>query len=73
MRDINHQSYCREVDARKARFKEGSVHGGTCPDEKRGLRPQPSARITLAGAPGFEPGDGGTKSRCLTAWPRPIG
>ena len=26
----------------------------------------------LAGAPGFEPGDGGTKNRCLTAWRRPI-
>jgi hypothetical protein len=26
----------------------------------------------LAGAPGFEPGDGGTKNRCLTTWLRPI-
>lgn len=26
----------------------------------------------LAGAPGFEPGDGGIKIRCLTAWLRPI-
>src|SRR6185437_10559797 len=25
----------------------------------------------LAGAPGFEPGDGGIKIRCLTAWLRP--
>jgi hypothetical protein len=25
----------------------------------------------MAGAPGFEPGDGGTKNRCLTAWLRP--
>src|SRR5687768_2699512 len=25
----------------------------------------------LAGAPGFEPGDGGTKNRCLTTWLRP--
>ena len=25
----------------------------------------------LAGAPGFEPGNGGTKNRCLTAWLRP--
>ncbi len=27
----------------------------------------------LAGAPGFEPGNGGTKNRCLTAWRRPNG
>ena len=27
----------------------------------------------MAGAPGFEPGNGGTKNRCLTAWRRPIG
>ena len=25
----------------------------------------------LAGAPGFEPGNGGTKNRCLTTWRRP--
>lgn len=25
----------------------------------------------MAGAPGFEPGDAGTKNRCLTAWLRP--
>ena len=25
----------------------------------------------LAGAPGFEPGNGGTKNRCLTTWLRP--
>ncbi len=25
----------------------------------------------MAGAPGFEPGNGGTKNRCLTAWRRP--
>ena len=28
---------------------------------------------TVAGAPGFEPGNGGTKNRCLTAWRRPTG
>src|SRR5438552_13417552 len=28
---------------------------------------------SLAGAPGFEPGNGGIKIRCLTAWLRPIG
>ncbi len=27
----------------------------------------------LAGAPGFEPGNGGTKNRCLTTWRRPNG
>src|SRR5918993_3221051 len=27
----------------------------------------------LAGAPGFEPGNGGTKNRCLTSWRRPNG
>ena len=26
---------------------------------------------TLAGAPGFEPGNGGIKIRCLTTWLRP--
>ena len=25
----------------------------------------------MAGAPGFEPGNGGTKNRCLTTWRRP--
>ena len=25
----------------------------------------------VVGAPGFEPGNGGTKNRCLTAWRRP--
>ena len=25
----------------------------------------------MVGAPGFEPGNGGTKNRCLTAWRRP--
>jgi hypothetical protein len=29
-------------------------------------------RHSLAGAPGFEPGNGGTKNRCLTAWRRPM-
>ena len=29
--------------------------------------------MVVAGAPGFEPGDGGTKNRCLTAWLRPNG
>src|ERR1700732_3027762 len=38
---------------------------------------QPALIITdksaanLAGAPGFEPGDGGIKIRCLTTWLRP--
>ena len=27
----------------------------------------------MAGAEGFEPPNGGTKSRCLTTWRRPIG
>jgi hypothetical protein len=27
----------------------------------------------LAGAPGFEPGNGGIKIRCLTTWLRPNG
>jgi hypothetical protein len=29
-------------------------------------------RVLLTGALGFEPRDGGTKTRCLTAWLRPI-
>ena len=29
--------------------------------------------MEMAGAPGIEPGNGGTKNRCLTAWLRPIG
>src|SRR3954464_3292088 len=28
-------------------------------------------KYQLAGAPGFEPGDGGIKIRCLTTWLRP--
>ncbi len=28
--------------------------------------------MELAGAPGFEPGNGGIKIRCLTTWLRPI-
>jgi hypothetical protein len=37
--------------------------------------PDPGQRGSagLAGAPGFEPGNGGTKNRCLTAWRRPNG
>ena len=27
--------------------------------------------MDMAGAPGFEPGNAGTKNRCLTAWRRP--
>ena len=27
--------------------------------------------LSLAGVPGFEPGNGGTKIRCLTAWLHP--
>src|SRR5688572_29920455 len=38
----------------------------------RGARPL-KALEKVAGAPGFEPGNGGTKNRCLTAWRRPIG
>jgi hypothetical protein len=30
-------------------------------------------RRRVAGAPGFEPGNGGIKIRCLTTWLRPIG
>jgi hypothetical protein len=30
------------------------------------------ARAALAGAPGFEPGNGGIKIPCLTTWLRPI-
>lgn len=30
-----------------------------------------AAMRVVAGAPGFEPGNGGTKNRCLTAWRRP--
>ena len=30
-----------------------------------------SIRQSVAGAPGFEPGNHGIKTRCLTAWPRP--
>src|SRR5260370_27831967 len=30
-----------------------------------------TGRLCLAGAPGFEPGNGGFKVRCLTAWRRP--
>jgi hypothetical protein len=30
-----------------------------------------SANRNMAGAPGFEPGYDGIKTRCLTAWRRP--
>ncbi len=36
-----------------------------------GARRNRSCEGELAGAPGFEPGNGGTKNRCLTAWRRP--
>ena len=36
----------------------------------RGRGDKPLRR--LAGAPGLEPGNGGIKIRCLTAWLRPI-
>jgi hypothetical protein len=45
-------------------------------DWERCSRLQPTVKFHdqyLAGAPGFEPGDGGTKNRCLTAWLRPTG
>src|SRR5206468_161664 len=34
-------------------------------------RPQAIKGKTLAGAPGFEPGNAGIKIRCLTTWLRP--
>src|SRR6185436_626688 len=38
----------------------------------RGHRPNSQRPDWLAGAPGFEPGNGGIKIRCLTTWLRPI-
>src|SRR4051812_39276728 len=35
------------------------------------VRHPQSGCLGLAGAPGFEPGDGGIKIRCLTTWLRP--
>jgi hypothetical protein len=36
-----------------------------------GKRNDPQRPDWLAGAPGFEPGNGGIKIRCLTTWLRP--
>ena len=47
------------------RFRE-STHPSRSPLETNNLSEK------LAGAAGFEPANGGTKSRCLTAWRRPI-
>ena len=65
------QSSSRPVSAEMARlhrnlndtgsFRDMSVHSGA-------LMPEAG----LAGAPGFEPGNGGIKIRCLTTWLRPI-
>jgi hypothetical protein len=35
-------------------------------------RPRTFVNSSVAGAPGFEPGNGGIKIRCLTTWLRPI-
>src|ERR1700680_3431095 len=35
-------------------------------------KPMTLPEFRLAGAPGFEPGNGGIKIRCLTTWLRPI-
>ncbi len=37
-----------------------------------GLYPVSIETENMAGVPGFEPGDGGIKTRCLTAWRYPI-
>ncbi len=38
----------------------------------QGLYPVSIETENMAGVPGFEPGDGGIKTRCLTAWRYPI-
>ena len=47
---------------------QNGAHGG----QRRDRGSTPRMRC-LAGAAGFEPADGGTKSRCLTTWRRPNG
>src|SRR6185437_7140230 len=65
------------IGARRARFCSGG-DACTLPQEpevsgaflKYGNAPR--RPHWLAGAPGFEPGNGGIKIRCLTTWLRPI-
>src|SRR4051812_9011984 len=52
---------------RKPRDRRDAVRHA--PDDQG---PVPGRVLKLAGAPGFEPGDGGIKIRCLTTWLRPI-
>src|SRR5215213_9356605 len=41
------------------------------PMERHSWAANSSFEVEMAGAPGFEPGNGGTKNRCLTTWRRP--
>jgi hypothetical protein len=45
-----------------------SIYAATTPASATGAKPGAKG---LAGAEGFEPPDGGIKTRCLTAWRRP--
>ncbi len=56
---------CRPRPLAKAPFP----HAATTPSLPSVVRPPCWASVV--GAPGFEPGNGGTKIRCLTAWRRP--
>lgn len=53
------------ADRHAAQLKRGQP-----PPDEAGRRGQ-AMRERMAGAPGFEPGNVGTKNRCLTAWRRP--
>jgi hypothetical protein len=54
------------------RFFEASEDSLRCFAHFCGRKPAEAAKQRrLAGAPGFEPGNGGIKIRCLTTWLRP--
>ena len=73
------------LDADKSTLdREDNTTRQTCTGSRGSEIPHPFRRVryvpvekslfpfkTLAGAPGFEPGNGGTKNRCLTTWRRP--
>ena len=60
----------RLADAERALLADCDIDAtyGLCCSDVEAAKPLKS----LAGAPGFEPGNGGIKIRCLTTWLRPI-
>ena len=64
----------RPSNAQGTEFRNGEQNEFRNDDNGSGARPNSFYLSTryLAGAEGIEPGDGGMKIRCLTAWLRPI-